>query len=400
MEDLFFEEQYEPDAETQDIVWRYESMVQQRSSAFLNEEEFEIIIEHYLRLNNLSKANEVADCASRTYPFSNEIKLRRAHTLLVRGDAYNAMQLLQALEYINVNDPDVLFLKARAYMQLGNRKEALRYFDKAVRESDDNAINYAYDAALELMDAQDYAAAIHYLKKSYDLEPSADELLNDMAFCYERLDDFKKSEELYMKFLRLKPFSDNTWYNLGTVYGRQKKYEEAIRAFEFAITANEENASAYFNLAMTFMYLQRYVEAIDVFKEFLTKEPETAFTFCLIGECYEELKNYEEAVIAYRNALGLKEDFAEAYYGLSMVYTALQQKEKAIESIIAALKIEPENPDYWCEYGKHLQEKGRNKEAIVAFQKTLEYNSYDTEAATQLAELKQTSASEEAMEKK
>ncbi len=387
MDDFYWEEQYEPDAETQDIVRRYENMLQQKNAAFLEEEEFELIIEHYLRTNNLPKAGEAADYASRTYPLSNEIKLRHAHTLLVRGDAYKAMQLLQALEYVSINDPDVFFLKARAYIQLGNVKEAICYFDKAVREATDGALQYAYDAALELMDMQDYAAALRYLKQVQEKETEEVEILNDMAFCYERLDELEKSEEMYVRYLQEEPFNDNAWYNLGTVYGRQKKFEEAVNAFGFAITTNEDNGSAYFNLAMTYMHLQRYTEAANTFNEFLTKEPETPYTYCLLGECYEQLAQFDEALEVYRKALDVNADFGEAYFGITMVYVATDRLDEAMNTIIVALKKNPENADYWFEYGKILRGKGCAKEALIAFEKTVEYNPYDTEALANITEL-------------
>ena len=387
MGDFFVDDIYEPDTETQEIVQRYENMMLRKSTDFLEEEEYEIIIEHYLRSNNTPKAYEAADCACRTYPYSSEMKLRRAHTLLARGDIRGAMSLLQSLEYTMVNDPDVFFLKACTYLQLENIKEAQHYFDKAIDEATSESIRYAYEAALELMEVQDYVSAIRYLKRSFEIAPDDKEILNDMAFCFEQLDELDRSEEAYRQYLKESPFNDNAWYNLGVVCGRQKKYEEAVIAFEFSITANANNASAYFNLAMTHMHMLRYDKAVEVFNEFLTKEAESPYTHCLIGECCEQLERFSEARESYYKALEIKNDFSEAYYGIAMASLAMQRLDEAFEAIVAALKIDGENADYWCEYGKLLRAKGLKKDALTAFSKMLECSPQDKEALGYISEL-------------
>ena len=105
--------EYEPDAETVDLIKRYENVVHRKSRDYFDEEEFEMIIDHYLSANKSKEAVAAADRGSAQYPYSSELKLRYADILIIRGDVTRALQLLQHVEQMGVNDSDVHFLKAR-----------------------------------------------------------------------------------------------------------------------------------------------------------------------------------------------------------------------------------------------------------------------------------------------
>ena len=54
----------------------------------------------------------------------------------------------------------------------------------------------------------------------FELEPEFKAHLYDLAYAYEKTEDFDNSIKFYLKYLEEEPFSDSAWYNLGIIYNK------------------------------------------------------------------------------------------------------------------------------------------------------------------------------------
>jgi tetratricopeptide (TPR) repeat protein len=381
--------EYEPDAETANLIKRYENVVRRKSRDYFDEEEFEMIIDHYLSINKSKEAIAAADRGSAQYPYSSELKLRYAEILIIRGDVARALQLLQHVEQMGVNDSDIHFLKARAYIRQKKFKEAEAHFEKSrqMEEREDEVLRILFSAATDWIDAKEYQRAIYCFRQLLEIDPQNEYVLNDMAYCYEQLDDLENSACCYEQCIAINPFNEVAWYNLGSIYSIQEDYEKAIQAFDFSIAIDNHNGPALFNRATVLIQLERFRDAVDTFTEYLTIDPGNTQVLCTIAECYENMDDPAMALEYYAQALKIEPECADAYYGKGLILMDRQDYDQAFDYMALALHIDAENPEYYYGLGVLLLRINANDMATQAFLRAVHYDPSDTESWLILSEL-------------
>jgi tetratricopeptide (TPR) repeat protein len=381
--------EYEPDADTVDLIRRYEAAVKQRSKDYFDEEEFEAIIDHYLSINKSGEAITAADRASRQYPYSTDLKLRYADILIVKSDASLALQILQTVEQMGECNSDVLFLKGRAHIKLGNFSAANECFEKGWTAEDGSEEKewICFVAAGDWIEVKEYKLAIHYFKKILDRNPEHEQVLNDIAYCYDRLGDTQTAIQRYNDCIAVNPFSDAAWYNLGNLHNHHERYEEALQAFDFAIASNPQNSSALYNRGATLVELERFKEAIESFNEYLQFDLNNVQALCSIAECYEHIKAPAKALKYYTTALKIDPEYADAYYGKGLLMMEKTHYEVALECLHRALCINPANAEYCYGMGVLLLRINADEVALQAFRRSTELNPYDVESWLIMSEL-------------
>ncbi len=375
--------------ETAALIRRYENMLKHNRNDYFNEEEFEIIIDHYLISGKSVEALLAADCGSRQHPFSTDMKLRYAHALVQKGEARKALRMLQEMEATIINDPELFFISGTAHLLLKNKEEALSYFDKCIRQAEpEDCVSFLMNIATNLVDKHEYAFALPYIRRAFDIDPEDLDIINEMAFCHERLNNLNESVLYYEAYIREEPFNDNVWYNLGTVYARAGNYKQAVQAFHFAITINDDNSSAYFNLANTLIREEEYAEAITILQDFLKLEPSCVAGHVAIAECYDQLGNNEQAIVSYLAAIGYDGYCPEAHYGLAIVYTQTKQLEEALTHAYKATRLLPDCAEYGFLLGTVLLQLGKKELAEQAMEWVVNKDSHMVDAWVILADLK------------
>jgi tetratricopeptide (TPR) repeat protein len=381
--------EYEPDAETVDLIKRYENAVHRQSHDYFDEEEFEMIIDHYLSINKSKEAVAAADRGSAQYPYSSELKLRYAEILIIRGNAARALQLLQLVEQMGVNDSEVHFLKARAYIRQRKFKEAENHFMKSrqMEEQEEESLMMLFFAATDWIDAKEYQRAIGCFRQFLEIDSKNEHVLNDIAYCYERLGDFENSAYYYEQCIDINPFNETAWYNLGNIYSIQEDYEKAIQAFDFSIAIDSYNSPALFNRATALIHLERFHEAVDTFTEYLTIEPDNAQVLCTIAECHENMNDPATALNYYAQALEIDPECADAHYGKGLILMDRQDYDHAFDCIATALHIDAENAEYYYGLGVLLLRIDANDIARQVFLRAVQIDPSDTESWLILSEL-------------
>jgi len=375
------------------IVRRYEDMLHHNKSDYFEEDEFELIIDYYMQNENEEEALQAVALGCRQYPFSPEIKLKHVQILLQQGNTDAALQLLQTVELYSYNSPELFFLKGIAATQTGDIQSALQFFRNCENTSyGEDRLLYLMNIGAGLIGIEEYAHALPYIEKAL-LEVSDDlELINDAAFCYERLGMLEKSMSLYESYVKKSPYNAGAWYNLGTIYARQHEYTQAAQAFQFSITLDEKNTSAYYNLATTFTQQEKYEEAIETYNQFLQleniKEDEAPWAaYIAIGECYNCLNRYAEAIIPLLKAVELNSNIAEAHFALSIAFFNLRNCDEALEYIRQAVLINNKVAAYWSMMGRVLMELDRSEIAMNVLEHAVMLDAKEIDAWLGMADI-------------
>ncbi len=369
-------------------IRRYEDMMKKKEHYFFDVHEFEEIINYYIDVNNVSFAVSAAEYAYRMHPTSTAIKLKIARLLVDNGKAAESIEILDILEKIEESDYEVFMLKGMALSILGQESLAKQYFDKAIYLSHhEYRHELFYEIGRSFLQQNNYTAAIKYLNEVQKLDSLNIQVLFDLAYCYEHLDQVTLSIEFYEKYLAEDPFSDHSWFNLGNLYNKVQNFEKAIEAYDYALAINTSYGSAYFNKANIFSFLERYDEALISYLEFLQMEDNHIMAHCYIADCYEKLLRYEEASLFFQKALILDPACADGWYGKGVVSMHLEQYEDSQKYLLHALELNNDNLEYLYALGLVYMRQNDLKNSLNLFKQVTELDPSDCEGWLHYSEL-------------
>lgn len=287
-----------------------------------SEEEYEYIIDHYIGQDNEEQGLKAAEQGFAQHPYSSSLLVRYADSLLTLPDrADRAAEILEEYENSFAGNIDIYFLLCRAYVKKELFDRARIYFAKAL-EIEAKPAEFAdliCAIAQDCIDVSHYREALYYLMEADAIAPLYFEYYNDVAFCYERLDELDKAQEYYNRYLDEDPFNDNVWFNIGTVYARQRDFDRAIEAFEYSLALNETNGSSLYNIAVVFLNLEHYREAADFFNRFLQVEPESLAGVVGMADACLGLNDFAEARRRFGQALQMDRECEDARLGIECI---------------------------------------------------------------------------------
>ncbi len=279
---------YSWEEEVKQAVQKFERMTRNNESYFFDVIEFESIIDYYIESNNSAKAYEAAALATRQHPNSVSIQLRKARVLLDKGRAVETLKILKRLENIEPGNHEIYIAKGTAMGMLGDIQGARKMFDYALSLDSDDAANILFSIVSVLQNLNYYEQVIPYLLMLISKEPDFKSHLYDLAYAYEKTEDFTNSIACYLNYLEEDPFSDSAWYNLGIIYNKLDESEKAIEAYDYALAVNSQNTFALFNKGNILSNMERYDEAIPVYHEYLENEPDSFEAMNYLAECLRE----------------------------------------------------------------------------------------------------------------
>jgi len=131
---------------------------------------------------------------------------------------------------------------------------------------------------------------------------------------------------------RVRPDIAGVWVNLGVLYARHGRYEHAEAAYLRALDVDENEPSALTNLSLVYQALgdtklaTEYLQRVQSYRE---RNP--YYHYASAEKAYEE-QQFEAALTSLRKALRLKPDEGEFYELRGQVETALGRQRDATQS--------------------------------------------------------------------
>jgi tetratricopeptide (TPR) repeat protein len=378
---------YSYEEEVKQAVQKFERMRRNNENYFFDVIEFESIIDYYIESNNPSKAFEAAALATEQHPNSVSIQLRKAKVLLDKGRAVETLKILKKLENIEPGNHEIYIAKGTALGILGDIQGARKMFDYALSLDSDDIENILFAIVSVLQNLNYYDHLIPYLLRLMEKEPDFKAHLYDLAYAYEKTEDFENSIAYYQKYLEEEPFSDSAWYNLGIIYNKLEQFDKAMEAYDFALAVNYQNTFALFNKGNILSNLERFNEAIPVYHEYLENEPDSFEAMSYLAECYEKTGEFILAKKYYHDAIELAPEYAEPWFGLGVIELNSGNADDSIIFFRKAVRLDDENPEYWYLLGKAQYIKGEIKSALSCFREALKLDAYYDEVWSDLGRI-------------
>lgn len=331
--------------------------------------EFEAIVEQLMDEGDINNSEIAALQGIQIHPDAIPLQLKYSQVLLNKGMYQKAMQYLDVAEKVEENNPDVHLLKGSACLILGEDQNAERSFVKAVKTAEGEEDDILYHIGSAYVQAGEIRKAIGYFEKAVLANPKNEAALYELGYFCDQQGDFIKSTEYYNQYLDINPFSHSTWFNLGISYNKAGEHMKAIEAYEYAILLNENFNQALFNIGNAYANAGKYNDAISKYQEFLRLEPENDDAFCYIGECYLNLESYSKAEKNYLKSVKLNPENDSAWFGIALIKWLDKKYEESISFIKKAIKIDAQNSEYWLTMGKVYTDNKQFADAEKAMKK-------------------------------
>lgn len=351
-----------------ELLKSYENLRMGKSSIFLDEEDFERIIEHFDNLEDITKAMEAANLAIGYYPFSASLLFRKADLLIASRKYHQALEALKMAELLDSADINLYILKTDAYLALDMQEKAVAVLQEAISHFEgEDRVELLFELTDVYDDYEEFDKVYDCLTLILQEEPTNEEALYKICFWTDFTGRNEESIRLYMDIIDQHPYNELAWFNLGAAYQGLKLYEKAIDAYQYALVIDEKFDYAYRNIGDAFIRLRKYKEAIEVLEKVLELSKPEEVIYEAIGHCYDRMHNYAQARFHYRKASHLNPEDSKLFYKMAYTYFSEGQWNSAAKQLESALKIHRQQQEYNLLMGECKMQMGQIKEAVQYF---------------------------------
>jgi len=354
-----------------ELVKRFEEMMENQDEFYFDTEELEDIIVYYLELGDFNYADQAVNYGLKLHPNSLDIKIKKLEILLEWEEYTTAKDLIDELKGSSMENTDFLVCYAKYYSNLGNPRKSIEICKKALelKEEENFLNNFIADEYVNLGDP--FNALKHY-KSALKEDPTDDYALENCMLCYSDLNKSDEAITFLNDYLDEFAYSETAWLEYGQFYFNRKNYEEAIRGYDYLLAINSSSVGVYANKAACYEALGQYAKAIDIYGEMLELEYTKAFTFYKIGLCYKAMKQPIMALNAFQKSLREDPQFYLSMMEQSYLYEEMGGMTEALHFAREATHLNENNLDYQKRLAFLFIDSGKFEESLSCLKKLVE----------------------------
>jgi len=253
------------------------------------------------------------------------------------------------------------------YEEQGNRQEALRHYQKALRY-DPEAIAVLRQIIDVAWNLERHQEAIRYALKAAEIAPQNPELLERLAAYLEQEDDLKQAVSLYEKAVDLKKGDEKTpayvrlKMLIGRLYAKQENFQAAADALAFVDKALQaaddyglkgrakkqmegDKGQTYLLIGETMLRADRIDEAEAAYERSFTVSADEALRSYNRAQVAEKRKKFADAVARLDEYFEAESDQAgiDAYELLKRLLKATGKSDALVKKLEGLAKEDPKN---------------------------------------------------------
>ena len=249
---------------------------------------------------------------------------------------------------------------------------------------DQRADNYRKNALYDDADAYDSSAEEHY-RDVLDSDDDVPDAFFNAGFFYLKKHDFSEAKSCFDSYLAL--MADTKEEELGENDDYKiKRAQEILDKIKNRKLENER-----FHKAYELISTGRESEGLVEIRRFLQDNPAVWNAWFLLGWGLRRLEQFSEAKMAFEKARECEggDESADTLNELAICQMETGDLDGAQESLVDALKMDPDNTKVISNLGFLSLKKGNAEEARKFFLTVLEIDSKDSVAAAELKKLEQ-----------
>lgn len=214
-----------------------------------------------LDAGDIAKANEVANRLEKIAPGAVNTNLLKARIAFGRGDADNAVKILDSIER---QTPDVITLRDKI---LSSSLTNVTDLEKRLSANPSDPI--VLGKLCSALRTQDPVKALEYCRKASEADPSNINYAIGFGAALVQAKRFDDAIILFVKLLKIAPENVTIHTNLATALFQAKNYAEAKTQYQWIVEKQPGLAIAYYFLGITHDHLEAYMDAMANYQLFL-----------------------------------------------------------------------------------------------------------------------------------
>ena len=123
---------HEDKEEIKELLRQYQNLKGGRSHSFIEEDDFDRIIDYYDDKDNLAEALQAAEVGLEQFPYSSQLMIRKADILLANRNYEEALEVLEVAELYDSSNIDLYILKTDTYLALDQQQKAVDLLETAL----------------------------------------------------------------------------------------------------------------------------------------------------------------------------------------------------------------------------------------------------------------------------
>lgn len=337
----------------EEIVLRYETATKENRTEYFDADDVESLIDHYMEKEQFETALAVARFGISIHPYNTSLKIMQAKIALFIGDTGEAERIAHLVRSMEPDNLDLKVLMGQILLSNGRKEEAKALLDSIMKQDAD----YTYDVAYAYFDSFEYDMATVLFEKELKLHPVKDvqELLFDLAYCYQQRNDLEKAIGMYERCLDEDPYSKDAWFNLGQIHHFKGDLEKAAECLDYAYVVGNDY-QALLQKGNVLFQNGKLQSAIEAYEEYIEVNGRPPFVIVFIGECYEKMGDYAKAQAYYSEALSAEPSNVSALCGMCVCLIAQDECGRGLQFIDRAVEVDPALAEAWLYKGEaHLR---------------------------------------------
>ena len=165
-----------------ELVEKFEEMVENNDELYFETEEYEEIIIYYLEIGDISFADMATKYGLKIHPNSLDLKVKQFEVFLELEKYTEAKELMEELKEPCMDNTDFLVCCAKYYSNLGNPRRSIEYCETALVLHDEENFLHNFIAD-EYVNLEDPFKALKHYKLALSFDQQDDYALENVMFC-------------------------------------------------------------------------------------------------------------------------------------------------------------------------------------------------------------------------
>jgi tetratricopeptide (TPR) repeat protein len=342
-----------------------------------------------------------------------EITVLLGTVKILKGDTVSGMHLYESALKIDSLNENALRSIAQVYLSRNQLKDAIGCYEKLKNNSESGdvyertlAVLYYYDhqnekseeLLNEMLKISPEDFELHYylglvfnaqgkgdlasieLEKTVAIRNDFEEGWKELCYNYIREKNYDHANEIADRYTGTMPSSSSSWRLKGYVCSIQKDYDCAIKALKKAAQVDSMDFNTWFELGSAYERKKDLTKASAAFRTVLKLHPDDPSALNYLGYMWAEKGiKLDSAKTMLEKALSKEPENGAFLDSYAWIFYQSGKIDSAYSVMMNAVKKIDDDPVVFSHLGDILYKKKAYKEAIEAYNKSLELNSDESD---------------------
>ncbi|MBD3321603.1 MAG: tetratricopeptide repeat protein, partial [Chitinivibrionales bacterium] len=340
-----------------------------------------------LRLSNkLEEAGEIAARGERRAPRSVPILLEKARIMEEMGKLVGAEKTYRRILEIDKGRTETLLFFAKYHNEKGKPRLALKYAEKAIQNSKENARAY-YEKGRSLKILTTYRDAINAFKQAAALDPGDPQPRIALGDVFMQLEEYENAAEQYEMAMEKLPNDFDIHNKTALAHRKAGNVTKAANLLKKVEPRFSTNSKLQKELGLQEYLLGDTANARKHLERCFDKEQEDSRVLMTLGDIYTRTGRFDEAYKMYNMAMPIIEDKNACRIALARLYIAKHAPSQAITYLKQVYESDPTYPSVNRLLGDARLQANDKTKALQYYLKERELHGIESYIQNQIAHL-------------